>query len=465
VNDKTSLTRPRQRLLAAAIAGLMAAAAAPTMAASDAEFEALKRELAEQRKLIEKLLADRETDKKAQAAAPAPAAAGGAAAVTSTPGVTIYGVLDGGYEHITNVKDNVAFSGASTSKTGSLTRMATITGTMASRLGISASKEFQPGLKGIATAEMGFNFNDGTLGQGGRLFGRQLFAGIDTNYGAFTIGRQWSMMFYAMLDSDILGPNIYAMGSMDPYLPNMRFDNSIAWRGKFDKLSLGALYSTGRSSNSGLITASSTGAPQAGTCAGQVAEASYCRGYALMAKYDDANWGVDGAIDHQFGGLGGGAAIGSPAAAAASFYNGSPVIALTGTDDYDRRETIGGYVKFGPAKIGAYWLGRTVQAATGRFRSDGKHIGASYALSEKITIDGGWNHMTNNDGSDHKDRNANLVALRGFYSIDKALVAYLQLGHIYNSTDAAYSLSVGPNVAPPVGGAQTGTMAGLRYRF
>jgi predicted porin len=462
MENKSNGLQPR--LLPALIAAMMAAAAMPALA--DSETEALKKELAEQRKLIEKLMADRDADKKAAPPAAAPAAPAAATAVTSTSGVSLYGVIDGGYEHISNVKDNIAFSGAATSKTGGLTRMTTITGTMASRVGINAVKEFQPGLKGIATAEMGFNFNDGTLGQGGRLFGRQVFAGLDTAYGQVTIGRQWSMMFYAMLDSDILGPNIYALGSMDPYLPNMRYDNSIAWRAKFDKVSVGALYSTGRSSNSGLITASSTGAPQAGTCAGQVADANYCRGWAMMAKYDDGNWGLDWAMDNQNGGLGGGAAIGSPAGASASFYNGGSVVSLSRAEDFDRRTTVGGYYKVGALKLGAYWLGRQVQAATGNFRSDGKHFGASYAVNDKITIDGGWNQMTANDGPvDHKDRSANLVALRAFYAFDKALVAYLQLGHIANNVNAAYSLSVGPNVAPPVGGAQTGTMIGARYKF
>jgi predicted porin len=417
--------------LAAAIAGLLAAAAAPAMA-SDAEIEALKRELAEQRQLIEKLLAEREADKKAQAAAPAPANA-----VTSSPGVKIYGIIDGGIEHLTNVQTSTG--------TGSLTRMPSITATLPSRVGIKVTKEIQPGLKGIATAEIGFNTDDGTLGQGGRFFGRQLFAGLDTPYGAFTYGRQWSMLLYSMMTSDLIGPNVYALGSLDPYLATMRYDNSIAWRGTFGNFSAGALYSTGRS------VVASGGAPRSGNCAGEVAGSSMCRGWSIMAKYAMPNWGIAGAIDEQRGGTG----------AAAYFFNGVTPLAFTDASDKDRRSNLGGYVKFGPAKVGAGWLGRKVQTAAGTVKSKAYYVTAAYALTDKITVDGGWNRINNTD----QDTRANLYVLRGFYAIDKALKAYLQVGHIGNSDNAQYALSVGAGVAPPVGGSQTGTMVGLRYHF
>lgn len=437
MHDKTSSIRPRPRLLAVAIAGLLTVAAAPALA--DSEIDSLKRELAEQRKLIEKLLAEREADKKAAAAAPAPAAtaASVANAVTSSPGIKIYGILDGGIEHITNV--------ATATGTGGLTRMPSITATLPSRLGISGVKEFQPGLKGIATAEVGFNTDDGTLGQGGRFFGRQLFAGIDSPYGALTYGRQWSMLLYAMMSSDLIGPNIYALGSMDPYLASMRYDNSIAWRGKFGGFSAGALYSTGRS------VVANGGAPRAGNCAGEVAGSNQCRGWSVMAKYDAPNWGVAGAIDEQKGGTG----------AAAPFFDGSTPIAFTGAGDADRRTNLGGYAKFGQAKIGAGWLGRKVDTAARNIETTAYYVTASYNLSDKITLDGGWNRMNNKD----LNTKANLYVLRGFYSLDKALKAYLQVGHLSNSATAAYALSVGAGVAPPVGGSQTGTMLGLRYMF
>ena len=38
------------------------------------------------------------------------------------------------------------------------------------------------------------------------------------------------MLFWATLDTDIPGPNVYGSGSLDSYLPNTRADNAIAYR-------------------------------------------------------------------------------------------------------------------------------------------------------------------------------------------------------------------------------------------
>jgi predicted porin len=69
--------------------------------------------------------------------------------------------------------------------------------------------------------------------------------------------------------------------------------------------------------------------------------------------------------------------------------------------------------------------------------------------------------MTNKD----QDRDATMAIVRGFYHWDKDFATYLQVGHIENSDKAKYAVSVGAGVAPPAGGSQTATMAGIRYRF
>lgn len=431
MQDNMKMSRPRQRLLAVAIGSLLTAAAMPAFA--DAEVDALKRELAEQRKLIEKLLADKEAKPAPVAAAPA-----APAAVTSTPAVRIYGIIDGGVEHINNIGAN---------KSG-VTRMPSITATLPSRLGVAGTKDLGDGYKGIATLEIGYNSDDGTLGQGGRLFGRQLFAGIDTPFGAVTYGRQWSMMFHAMLGTDILGPNVYALGSMDPYLASMRYDNSVAWRGTFGGFTAGALYSLGRS------TVASGGAPAAGNCAGEVAGSKMCRGWSLMAKYDDPVWGVAGAIDEQKGGTG----------ASAPFFNGAQGITFTRAEDTDTRTNLGGYFKLGTVKLAGGWLGRKVDAAAGTTKSTAYYLGASAPITAKITLDGGVARMSSK-ALDNKTRTGTLYAVRGFYNLGKGLDAYAQVGHLSNSTDAAYTLSPGAGVSPVAGTGQTGEMVGMRYMF
>jgi len=447
-------------------------------AMAETEIEALRRELAEQKEIIRQILAAQQVQKetaakveaKVEAQAKAVAAAPSAtdAIAEATKNLTFYGVLDGGFERITNVKNSVGGSSA-------VTRMPNITGSIPSRVGLRAAKEFAPGYKAIATAEMGFNFDDGTLGQsttagstnggstsGARIFGRQLFAGIDTPYGAFTLGRQNSMLVYALGDADLLGPTIYSMGSLDAYLPNARFDNSIAWRGTFSKFTLGATFSTGRDTTGG--------APISGQCAGEtIGQGSACRGWSAMAKYDDKSFGVSTGVDEQRGGgtnttayFFNGAITSSMtgAAGALSTTNGPSALAFSRAQDFDRRTTVNGYVKLGPAKLGAGWLGREVNVLAGSYKSNIWFLDAAYKLNAKVSFDGGLYRITNHD----LDRNATLIALRSFYNLDKDFDAYLQLAHIANSAQAAYAVSVG-SVAPVAGASQTGTMVGLRYKF
>jgi predicted porin len=349
-----------EKSLVFAITGALGLAAAlPAFAGTD--VESLAREVAEQKQQIQRLLAEQEAQKK-----------------TATPGgITVYGVFDGGVEHITNVQNGAT--------TGSVNRMPGITGTIASRLGFRAGKELQPGYKAVATLETGFNQDDGTLGQAGRIFGRQMFAGMETPYGRLTVGRQYSMLLQGLGDADFIGPNIYGMGSLDPYLPNARYDNSLAWFGRFSNLTLGATVSSGRDTKGG--------APASGTCAGEVAGSNgSCAGWSGTVKYDDANWGVALAVDEQHGGPG----------ATASFFNGSATLDFSRSKDTDRRTTAGAYVKLGAAKIGAGWLGRKLDVAAGEIESNAYYAEAAYQLSNKVSFDGAVQRMTNKD----QDRDA-----------------------------------------------------------
>ena len=54
------------------------------------------------------------------------------------------------------------------------------------------------------------------------------------------------MLGGSLADADIIGPSQFALGSMDPYLPNARSDNAIGYRGKFGGVTVGATYSLGR---------------------------------------------------------------------------------------------------------------------------------------------------------------------------------------------------------------------------
>lgn len=421
--------------LKAASGALALAFTVPAYSAT--ELELLKQELEQQRKVLEqqqKVIDRLEGSLARPTAAPV-------ATVTSPadakPLVTIYGVLDGGVEHITNI--------GVTDK--SVTRVPPITATLPSRLGFRLNKDIKPGFAAIGTLEAGFNIDDGTHGQAGRIFGRQLYAGMQTPWGSLTVGRQYSMLLPALAASDQLGPNIYGLGSFDAYLPNTRYDNSVAWQGKFSEVSMGVAYSFGRDT--------SGGAPASGTCAGeqnQLNETQACKAWSAMVRYDAANFGVAAAIDQVKGGTG----------ATAFFFNGAAPFALSGSDDTDRRITAGGYLKFGAAKISLGWLGRKVDTETSDVESNAYYLQGSYKLNADWTLDGGVHRITNRD----QDRDATLWVMRAFYNIDKGLDVYGQIGHIRNSAKASYALSsAGGGTAPAAGESQNAYMLGMRYVF
>ena len=354
--------------------------------------------------------------------------------------VTLYGVIDTGIEYVSHA--NAA--GAK------LIRMPGITGELPSRWGLKGSEDLGGGLKTVFQLESGFNVRGGDMGQGSRLFGRQAWVGLQGPWGQVSLGRQYSMTFWSLADSDILGPDIYGSASLDAYIPNARSDNTIAYMGAFHGLTLGATYSFGRDSTG-------TGnSPGQGTCAGQVAgHFSQCRQFSAMAKYDASTFGVSAAYDEQRGGTG----------AAANFFNGIAPFALTDEGDKDARMLVSGYAKLGPVKLGAGWVGRhveTVAPTVPDVRSNLFFVGASYQATPAVSIDGEAFRMIDRE----QDTRASMTTLRGTYLLSKATAVYLQGSYLWNSAKAHYSLSSGGGGTTPAAGAgQLGIMAGIRHSF
>lgn len=349
--------------------------------------------------------------------------------------VTLYGLIDTGIEYVSHANTNG----------NGLTRIPSVTGTLPSRWGLRGAEDLGNGMKAVFTLESGFNTDTGTSGQGGRLFGRQAWVGLASDYGTVTLGRQYSMVFLSLADADILGPSQYAIGSLDAYIPNARTDNTIAYKGTFSGLTVGATYSFGRDAAGGV--------PASGTCAGEVAgNASACRAMSAMLKYDAATFGVAGAYEEQRGGTG----------ATASFFNGSAPIALTDAGDKDRRIVANGYVKLGNAKLGVGWIGRHVQAVAGDVRSNLYFVNGSYPLTGALTLDAGLIRLVNADQS----RSATMAVLRGVYALSKRTALYAQTGYLWNSANAQYSVSGGGGGTTPGKGVnQLGAMVGMRTAF
>lgn len=349
--------------------------------------------------------------------------------------VTLYGVIDTGVERVSN-----------TAAGGTITRMPSNTGILASRWGMRGREDLGGGLSAVFTLESGFSPDTGASGQGGRLFGRQSYVGLSGDWGAITAGRQYSMLYWSMMDADIVGPSVFGVGSLDAYVPNARHDNAVVYRGKFDGLSVGASYSLGRDTATAPVLN-----PAATNCPGESgSDAQACRAWSAMAKYDAPTWGAALAYDLQHG-----RTLTGPTDAV---FGG-----LTSSDKTDARLSVNGYVKLGDAKLAAGLIRRDNDGNAARPKSNLWYVGASYAITPAWTVDGtvarlAYKNVDNFDST--------LYAMRALYKLSKRTTVYGQLGHIRNQSLAAVSVSGGaPGSNPTAGGNQTGTMIGINHSF
>src|ERR1700750_1194122 len=95
--------------------------------------------------------------------------------------VTLYGIVNEGINYINN-QGGGSVIGAIKGQTNG------------SRWGLRGSEDLGGGMKAIFDLENGFDGSAGTLSQGGRLFGRSAWMGLQTPYGRLTMGRQYDAM-------------------------------------------------------------------------------------------------------------------------------------------------------------------------------------------------------------------------------------------------------------------------------
>ena len=360
---------------------------------------------------------------KRQLAAIACVAASTSALAQST---VIYGLIDVAIEHVTNVGP---------SGTG-LNRMPSATGSLPSRVGFRASEDLGDGLSAVVVLEQGFAPDMGSFTQGGRAFGRQSFVSFVGPWGLLAVGRQYTMLYWSILDADILGTNIYGSGSLDAYIPNARADNAVTYRGTFLGLTVGATFSLGRDGVN-------AGSPAGTNCAGESSDARECREWSALLKYDRPSWGAALAFDEIRGGPG-------------AFAN------LTSSSLRDRRLSVNGYVDLASVRVAAGLVRRDNDGSAVAPGSDLWYLGALYAPTPTLRIEAEAFRLVFNGNVNR----ATLLAGRVTYSLSKRSALYATLGHIDNAGALALSVSAGaPGSNPQPGTGQIGMAMGVRHSF
>lgn len=140
-----------------------------------------------------------------------------AGAAHAQSSVTLYGLIDTYVEF-------ASINGNSVNKLSA-------GGLNGSRWGMRGSEDLGGGLKGIFVLESGFNGDTGSIGQGGRLFGRTAFVGLEGGWGSFKAGRQYAPIFYTQAATDIDGYTTFSVpgNSYGQDGETLRQDNQIRY--------------------------------------------------------------------------------------------------------------------------------------------------------------------------------------------------------------------------------------------
>ncbi|SAK53868.1 outer membrane porin OpcP [Caballeronia calidae] len=119
-----------------------------------------------------------------------------------------------------------------------------------SRWGLLGSEDLGSGLKTVFRLESGFDASTGKAGQGGLLFGRQAYVGLDSRYGKVTLGRQYDAVvdYVGALEAgDQWGGSISAHpGDVDNFNNTARTNNSVKYTSpNLAGFTFGGVYSLG----------------------------------------------------------------------------------------------------------------------------------------------------------------------------------------------------------------------------
>ncbi|WP_454742262.1 porin [Cupriavidus necator] len=275
-----------------------------------------------------------------------------AGAAQAQSSVTLYGVVDANIEYVSNMSSVTpsAANGFATGPSENLFRMSS-GGLSGSRWGLRGVEDLGSGLKALFVLESGFGLDDGRSQQGGRLFGRQAYVGLESaQVGRVTFGRQYTSLFDMMAN---FSPTGYAT-QYEPVVAqlglNFRSDNTAKYTGKFGPVTAVAHWSFGN------------GVAGGGEVPGQFRRDT---GYGAGVSWAAGPFGISGAYDQ---------------------YN--PTLnAAGGTGEFKKAAVAASYA-FGPAKLMAgYRWGMSKHVNDNTILKDNYYwVGANYQVTPALGL-------------------------------------------------------------------------------
>lgn len=165
--------------------------------------------------------------------------------------VTVYGVVDAGL--------SLERGGAAGT---SVTNVSSGIGS-GSRLGFKGKEDLGGGMTANFILESGITIDNGASGQGGLTFGRQAAVGVSGNFGAVSLGRQYSPYYKAVRDVADPFEAGFAGSALNIFAGNTRVDNMVEYQtpkaaGFSADLAYGAGEKTGSNAANRTLGASAT---------------------------------------------------------------------------------------------------------------------------------------------------------------------------------------------------------------
>lgn len=447
----------RQQMALCIIAAMGMFSAVP--ACAETEIEQLKRELAEQKQLIQSLMSAQEAQKTINAKVEAQALSGSKDAASSTataiPGVTFYGTAD-----LNVASTNSGFGRKTSIGSGGMT---------ASSLGVKGERNIGNGLKVVGEVEAGVDFTTGVVsngpagttglnrtgvstgglaGTGNQIFSRQAYAGLASGeFGTVTLGRQYTGSYItAAAIGDAMGTGFF--GNAATFLPVIggmptRTNSSVVYRTPTLNGFSGYLtYTLGSQNNVNTPTPTAAGATTKTT--------------------DQAGRGWDVALFYRPG----------PLTAAFTTWNVNAASYAVGETDLATKK---GYqmllsYDFDVVKVYAQYVSGTIDG--GNYENVTKTLSKSSGASVSASIPFGKHKIYGSYAKLNDDsllnRSASLVGLAYSYELFKNTKLYGSWGRLNNNSNATYSLANGGDLVGNVstaGFSPSGFMAGLNASF
>ncbi len=291
-----------------------------------------------------------------------------------------------------------------------------------SRLGFRGTEDLGNGIKALFVLESGFDPSTGLAEQGGRLFGRQSFVGLESGLGRLTLGRQYSPAFNALDPFDATGNAdrsagllIRKAGAVKPAY-EVRFDNMVKYRSP--KL------------------------------AGFEVEAGYWFGEKTAANATARKEGDGNGLSLLYGNAGFAGAL---------------------TTQVVQRDATGGKVRtsgfalsydFGIVKPYFVWSQDKESGTVGNGKARSWDLSAEIRLNPANTVAISYAERDESDGAAGED--ASGWSAYYLHALSKRTTLYTGYSQLSNEDGANYAIG---NITPAAGDTHRVVMAGMRHRF